>query len=239
MKLVRLSALAIVALSGFASADNVVVPNAYTNARGPTGASNLTRGDPRTYQLQMTAAEVQATGLAVGNFITGVAWRMQSSTSNSNLTAAADWSDYEITLGGAANAIGSMGFNYAANMTNPLLVRDGPLTLNPFPFNPALPAPAPQDFQEITFQNNYTYQGGDLVILFTHTGHNNVFDPFMDSEFFGQPSVRALQADGFQTATGTNFTNCIIQRLTFEVPSPAGLALLGLGGLVAGRRRRA
>ena len=49
----------------------------------------------------------------------------------------------------------------------------------------------------------------------------------------GGTNAFALQAENFETFSAT-----IFRKLTFEIPAPGSLAVVGLGGLVALRRRR-
>lgn len=62
--------------------------------------------------------------------------------------------------------------------------------------------------------------GADLLTYYT----NNVI---------GGDNAFALRAENFES-----FSSTIFRKLTFEIPAPGSLALVGLGGLVAMRRRR-
>jgi len=81
------------------------------------------------------------------------------------------WLDYEVTLAQAANPISSMSTVFLANLLNPVLVKNGALSIgantfsaggNPNPFGTLVVLDTP-----------YVYQGGDLVMQFTHNGSDS------------------------------------------------------------------
>lgn len=82
-------------------------------------------------------------------------------------------------------------------------------------------AAARADTLEVVDTINALVIGGtDLLAYYT----NNVI---------GGDNAFALQAENFDTFSAT-----ILRKLTFEIPAPGSLAVVGLGGLVALRRRR-
>ncbi|TVS03007.1 MAG: hypothetical protein EA423_08825, partial [Phycisphaerales bacterium] len=208
------------------------------------GLNTLTRGDgfPRTYQQQFTQAELAAQGLMPGMPLTGITWRTSITTSNDPTwppPGGATWDDYEITFAQAANPITNMSSTFADNMLNPVMVRSGQLHIPEGTFaspNPAAPDPNPWGF-EIPVAP-YTYQGGDLVVLYSHDGSNIPGHVFLDRVGGNDAWGRAISASSFQALTGgaptANFT---ITRFSF-VPAPGASALFGICGLVALRRRR-
>ncbi len=244
----RRSALLSVLITGLgvvasAGAQTVVVPNANAATAGNGGLNTVLRDalNPRTYQMQIAASELAVVG--VGNAITGIQFRLQPSAANATPwpPANAAWTNYDITLAQAANAMGAMSTTFAANMLNPQVVRNGGLTIPPnsFPGGAVLPAVNGWGFL-INFTNPYTYQGGDLVVYLTHDAGLFTGTRFCDALSTlapGSGSVfRALSGTGYNVATGA-FTSFTISQLTY-VPAPGTAALLGLGGLFAARRRR-
>jgi hypothetical protein len=87
----------------------------------------------------------------------------------------------------------------------------------PVAFNPNFDASNPIAIGQATYKPN-SYAGG--VATFTSENHLN-FDVYTDN--FG---------------TSVSYTGVVTPGAFTIVPAPASMALLGLGGLVAGRRRR-
>lgn len=240
-----LAAAAVAAMAGAAAAQGVaVVPQANANERGTGGLNTLTRGsgNPRTYQQQFTETELAAQGLMPGMPITGLAWRTSITTSNDPTWPPAGgvtWDDYEITFAQAANPITNMSSTFADNMLNPTMVQSGSLHIPEGSFqspNPTAPDPNPWG-PEIQF-TPYVYQGGDLVVLYSHNGSSLPGHVFLDRVASNDAWGRAISASSFQAVSGgsptTNFT---ITQFSF-VPAPGASALFGICGLVALRRRR-
>ncbi len=223
-----LAALAVAGLAASASAQSfAVVPGAQANERGTGGLNTLTRdaGNARTYQQQFTEFELAAQGLMPGMTITGVTWRASISASNDPTwppPGGATWADYQITLAEAANPIFNMSSTFADNMLNAVLVRSGPLTIPEGAFentSPAAPEPNPWGY-EITF-DPYTYQGGDLVILYSHPGSDITSNIFLDRVASNDAWGRAISASSFLAPSGGNPTaSFTINRLTFEAAGP-------------------
>lgn len=63
-------------------------------------------------------------------------------------------------------------------------------------------------------------------------GGNDLLNYYINN-VIGGTNAFALQAENFDTFSAT-----IFRKLTFEIPAPGSLAVVGLGGLVALRRRR-
>ncbi len=240
-----LAAAALAAASGAASAqDFAVVPQANANERGNGGLNTLVRdsGNPRTYQQQFTEAELAAQGLMPGMPMTGITWRASITSSNPATwppAGGATWDDYEITFAQAANPISNMSSTFADNMLNPVMVQSGSLHIPENSFandNPAAPDPNPWG-PEIAIAP-YTYQGGDLVVLYSHNGSDINSNIFLDRVSSDDAWGRAISASSFQAPTGGSPTSSfIITRFSF-VPAPGASALFGICGLVALRRRR-
>ncbi|MCC5785064.1 MAG: dockerin type I repeat-containing protein [Phycisphaerales bacterium] len=218
------ASLAVAGLAASASAQSfAVVPEARANERGTSGLNTLTRNDgfPRTYQQQFVEAELAAQGLMPGMTITGVTWRTSIVGSNPPTwppAGGATWSDYQITLAEAANPISAMSTTFADNMLNPVLVRSGELTIPEGAFaspDPAAPAPNPWG-HEVTF-DPYIYQGGDLVILYSHPGSDITTNVFLDVVVSNDAWGRAASASSFLATSGTSISaNFTINRLSFE-----------------------
>lgn len=154
---------------------------------------------------------------------------------------------YDITLAepsaAAVAANGLTSATFADNMSNPVLVRSGPLTVPQFSFESnAVGADADFSFI-ITFDTPYNFTPGqDLVMLVRHDGHGDVHGVETRWNFDGYAWTNGsvVSTGNVDDAVGNfgpgsfNLANRI--QFTF-VPEPAGLVLLALGGLLIGRRR--
>jgi hypothetical protein len=190
----------------------VVAPDDYTTIAGNSGLNTIVRGTnaPRTYQMQFTPAALG--GLPTGARIMGLRFRLSTSAASFPV-ATVTWSDYEVRLAQAANPIGSMSTTFLANLLNPVLVKDGPLSVgaesfsagsNPNPFGTLMALDTP-----------YAYQGGDLVMHFTHNGSGSTNTAFLDAANSSSPgygsSFRAMSANSFAAATGAAASVTIVE----------------------------
>jgi hypothetical protein len=217
--------------AGSAIAATVVVPFSSAATEGNNNSVVPYNTGARTNQYQMTNAAMG--GLPVGAVISGIQFRLDGGGAAAP-AASISWSDYEITLSQAANAIGSMSNTLASNMQNPVKVVDGSYTLA----GNSLPGTGtPRTFGAILpFAVNYTYQGGDLVLLLTHTNSTGAgTTPTLDAiqtDTSGTGGIRALSTPvGFQSPTADNnaFRFPVFQ-LVYMVPEPASFSLLAITG---------
>lgn len=184
---------------------NVVAPDNYTIVAGNVGINTLIRGVglPRTYQMQFTPDALS--GLPTGARITGLNFRLATSVTVSFPETVVTWSDYEVRLAQAASPIANMSTNFLPNMLNPVLVKDGALTVSANNFSSG---GNPKPFAAmVTLDTPYIYQGGDLVIHFTHSGSDSTNTTFLDGATSATPgygtSYRAVSANAFGAANGT------------------------------------
>jgi hypothetical protein len=222
-----------------ASADSLVVPSALASVEGDGNNNNPLINIGATAQLLIASSQLAA--ITPGSTITGIRFRLNSGLSSAP-TVAATWTDYEITLAQLATSISSPSAVFASNMTSPVLVRDGSLSLaaNSFPSGNT-----PNNFGPLVSfnQTSYTYPGGHLVVLLSHTENNLATAIAADSATSATPAYgtdfRALQVVGFQAVAASN-TSSSFPVIEFEftpVPEPAS-ALLALGAVGGLRRRR-
>jgi hypothetical protein len=207
MKALNLTTLLCAAILFSSQAGTVVAPNGYSSTAGLNGLNTLLRGTgaPRTYQMQFSALVLG--GLPVGSKITELRFRLDT-VSDVTVFPVDDihWLDYQVTLAQAVNSVTTMTTNFAANMRSPVLVKSGPLTLPALTFSGG---DSPNEFASLlVFDTPYTYQGGDLVMLFSHPGSDSAGTAYLDaatpqSAGYGT-DFRALSAPNFAATSGTN-----------------------------------
>jgi hypothetical protein len=243
--LLLLSVVTVVGLCGAAPAATVVTGDGLPE----TGQfSSLSREADRV--LQQFYDDTFFASIAQPVQITAMSFRLPSSAAV-DYPALGDlnFGRYDITLAApsAATAAGNglTSATFADNMSSPLLVRSGPLTipLNSFESN-AGGVPAEFSFI-INFDVPYNFTPGqDLVMLVRHDGHGDVNGVETRWNFDGY-----TWANGTVVSTGNvddavgNFgpgSFNLANRIQFTyVPEPATLALLSLAALALVRRRSA
>jgi hypothetical protein len=188
-----------------AVAPTVVAPNAYASVAGNNSLNTLVRstGNPRTYQMQFTSSALG--GLPAGARITQLLFRLGTNVAVNFPVGTVTWSDYEVTLAQAANPISSVSTTFAANLLNPVLVKSGPLSIGANQFTAG---GNPNTFATlIALDTPYVYQGGDLVMHFTHPGSDSTNTAFLDAATSTAPgygtSFRAISASTFGATSGT------------------------------------
>lgn len=215
-------------LHGNAFAASLTVPNASAGSEG-SQAFNFFSSAGRTYQVQF--AESQLSDIAAGTTITGISFRRNGSLTGSYPTTELSFSDFEITLAEAANAIGSFGSSAAGNMTDPVKVRDGALAVpaGSYPGDASPNAWGPV----ISFDSGYTYQGGDLVLLMTHAGITGWSGNLDGVTSDGASGYVARWGGSFQTdSLGFTANTMVIQLHYGAVPEPGTTAVIGALGMV-------
>jgi len=198
----------------------VVAPAAYAATYGTGGLNTLLRnsGAPRTYQMQFTPAALG--GLPVGAKITGLQFRLETNSA-AFPTNTVTWLNYEVTLAQAANSISTMSPNFAANMLSPVLVKNGALSIGANTFTTGT---NPNPFGSlVVFDAPYVYQGGDLVMLFSHTGSDSASTAYLDALSTTTPGYgtdfRALSASSFNATSGSAASVTIAQIVFTYSPS--------------------
>jgi hypothetical protein len=206
----------------------VVAPVNYTAVTGNGGLNTLLRNTnaPRTYQMQFTSNALA--GLPVGARVTALGFRLYTNNTVNFPAAAVHWSDYEVTLAQAANPISSMSTNFQANLRNPVLVKSGVLSIGANQFTAG---GNPNIFGTLlALDRPYVYQGGDLVMHFTHTGSDSLTTALLDAVTNSSPgygtSFRALSATTFG-ATGGTAASVTIVELLFTPAITQAIALSG------------
>ena len=222
-----------------ATAATVVAPNGSASSEGADSAQIIFNHE-FTVQYQIGSAHLSA--ISAGDLITAVSFRLDGGQPTGPAEDVV-FSDYTISLGQATSA-NLASDTFADNITNAQTVRTGAFTipahsvtggnatLNPFAAT-------------LTFDNPYAYQGGDLVILLTHTIPTSGYMANVDAissggelgtSIFAKFAVAyngtTSQVSGFYTPLQLHYT---------PVPEPseyAALAAAGLLGFAAWRRYR-
>jgi hypothetical protein len=220
--------LAALSLASYAPAGTVAVPNQYAStSSGTSGLNTFIRdlGNPRTGQLLIAASEL--TAIPVGNFITGLTFRMFSGGTAFPPTNAT-WADYTINIAQGGPLPGSTTF--ANNIVGPITVcRTGQMTLTTGWF-PVGGSPNPFG-TDIDCTTAFQYTGGNLVIEIRHPGSNitNQATHFLEAVLMTHPDYGTR----FWSATATGATATTGAANTFTVvrlqTSPTPVELLSVG----------
>ncbi len=237
MKLICVMAASL-AVSVSAFARDQVVPAAFENTPGTGTFLGPLANSQRTYQLLIH--ESLLTNI-LGHQLTGLSWRLPTSATGAWPTADVSFANYDIYLSGSV-APADRSLTFADNIVGAQTqVRSGALDIptSSYPFG-GLPV---NDFGPTIGFSPYVYSGGHLLVEIRHTGFSGT-----------SRSVDALIATGgaangygtlFSAAWTGNYAgvsgsqgNFSIFEFSTVVPSPGGLAVLGLALIGAGRRRR-
>jgi hypothetical protein len=222
-------ALAFAGYSFTLNAASTVTPSAFETSEGGGNSLAVLNGGGRTNQFQWTSTALS--GLPVGATITGMRFRLDGGGAAAPASML-NWTDYEVTLAKASNAIGSMSGTLTNNMTNPVQVMDGALSIstNSFPGTGT-----PRSFGPLfAFDTNYLYTGNDLVMLLTHNGSggSNITVDATTTTATGTGGYRALSTPaGFQGTVADNPT-WSLPIIQFDYVMPE-IAVRGNGNDVA------
>ena len=211
------------------------VPGSYASVFGTSGLNTLTRGtgNARTYQMQFSAAALS--GLPIGAQITELRFRQDSSAAAAFPSAPLSWTEYDVTLARASNLVSAMSLTFSNNMANPVLVKSGPLAVaaNQFPAGSS-----PNPFAPfIVFDVPYTYQGGDLVMLFRHPGSSSTNSTFLDALSTSAPGYGTdFKAVSFISFTGTSGgqASVTIPQIVFNYSPTQTITGTGTEAVLAG-----
>ncbi|MBD1843291.1 hypothetical protein H6F89_07725 [Cyanobacteria bacterium FACHB-63] len=222
--------LSLAAPMSAAHALTVVAPNSAMSTDGNSASGLPLSSNAATIQFIYPTSALG--GLANGDQITGIAFRLNNSESSPS--PALTFSNYVIQLSQSINAPGSLSTTFAANIASDgVTVRNGSLTFvaNSFPSGAN-----PNAFGSvINFTTPYTYTGGSLLITLSHTGNGSGIFPLIDADStFGGQSLTATGS--FNATTGnpnvaTPIAQFTVQPVPFAFSPLPGLLLTGVGKL--------
>jgi len=223
--------LAVVA-AALGSEVNVVVPLDYKNAPGTSTFLGPHASTARTYQ--MLIHESQLVDL-VGLPLNGITWRLPTSATVDWPATDVNYDFYDIYLSGSV-APADRSLTFAENIVGPQTkVRTGPLTVtaNSYTFGNV-----PNHFGPTIEFDEWVYSGGHLLVEIRHAG-NTVSSRSVDAIGTTTPGYGTLfsacWASGANATSGSQGNFTVAQFSA--VPEPTTMVLLGLGALLALRRR--
>lgn len=225
----------IVAASGLASAQ-FVVPSAFASGGNGSFIGPLASGQ-RTYQLLIHADMLS--GL-VGQELNGLSFRNGSGATSDWPPAGAMFSSYDIYLSGSVDP-SARSLTFADNVVGTQTqVRSGSLMIAAGDYTSG---GSPNAFGSyIEFGSDWLYSGGNLLIEIRHSGSgqtSRAVDAVTASSGPGSGYGTMFSAAWQSSSTASVGVqgNFAITQLRV-VPAPTGVAVMGLGLLAAGRRRR-
>lgn len=204
-----------------------VAPPAFATTDAPGAMTGPTELTASTILVQFSAAQLPF--LSPGQQITAVSFRLEGN----ELPVTITYPNYRVQVSQAANSITSMSTSFAANQLNPVTVYDAPLTFDAA----SMPTGnSPNAFgPTITFSTPYTYQGGDLVLYFTHPTGSGPDSVTLDAAtaVVDDSGYRLLGRSGENAATGTFTARVVVTQFSFlsaaVAPEPGTLFLLAMG----------
>ncbi len=246
MKTALAASTVMLALAG--SSFGQLVPSGVTEA---SGLNTVMRNAARTYQAYYHQSNF--TSVTTPTTLTGLQFRLFANPNQNGVGAASSWpatnqsfANYTIMLAqpsaaiNAAGEIPSASASFASNMVNAVTVYNAALTITAGSFLNDGTATTPASWgMTINFSTPYTYNPGDgLMLYISHTGYTGG----APQPFFAVGNFAANVADAVSSTAGANATNpggFASPMVVQFIPTPGAMAMLGLGGLVAARRRRA
>ncbi len=189
----------------------VTVGDAFVSNLGTIGSSTPLREVPRTQVTVMNANQFDTIG--PGSDFVGMSHRLNGSSPAWPM-AAATFARFSIDLSRSATAPGSLSTTVANNVgTDSVSVRSGPLTIPIGSLKERGPHGTAPFSWEILFAQPYSYRGGPLLTLMSHSGQSGSASDLVDAE--------SSPANGYGTVFQTLFAvseNATVATITNPFP---------------------
>jgi uncharacterized protein (TIGR03382 family) len=239
--------VALAATTTTARAAVVVAPNSLTNAMGNGQGMGFLRGygaGGKRYQQVYTSANFG--GFTASESISKIAFRAKQALFGTFIGNSVTVSNIIITMSTTSkNDVTTLDPTFANNTgSNAMVVYSGSLTLT------TATAGTTAFGYVINLQSGFVFNKGDGNLLLDFVIPDNAivsgngtigfsqFDTITDAFPSGDGIGSATGASGSATIGSNSTTGLVTQFTSTAVPTPGAAALLALGGVVLGRRRR-
>jgi hypothetical protein len=207
----------------------IIVPAQFALAEA--GSSDNAPLGATEQHFQQAFSSALLTNLSVGNWIDGIAFRVQG---GETALPAQTIPIYDISLSQSPNAPGSLSATFADNRgADFLTVRSGALIVNAGDFPGGS---SPNNLGWIPFSTPYQYQGGDLLIEVDYQG----FSAGRDADAAYSFSVNLAQTafgNGYNSTTADAgiYAEALVMGFSITstpTPEPSAFLMLGVGFLL-------
>ena len=154
------------------SQTQVVVPSAAATTEGGSREGTALGAFSNTVHAVINESLLLSSGLVPGDVLTGLSFRVDGNQGSPI------WSvdDYQIRLATSLNSAGNLNDDFTLNRgSDYTVVRSGPLSYDGTEYDDGNNGPGgSHEFgEELTFDTPFTYQGGDLLLEYTHSPIDN------------------------------------------------------------------
>lgn len=203
----------------------IVAPSALN---GVEGAGFYIYNGPITFQQVM--APSQLLGLQVGDVITGMQLRLDSTWLAS---AASSNTNFDVSIGPSNFAPGSLTSSVAGNQgAGTVLARSGSID---FPLNSFSFGSSPNSFGPlIPFTTNYTYTGGNLLLTISHQAPSAELDFDVGTGITGVQTYQAQVYNSAELSDSSLDSGLAVQFSLATVPEPATYIAAAVGVAFSG-----
>ncbi len=209
--------------------NTLVAPSALN---GVEGAGFYIYNGPITFQQVM--APSQLLGLQVGDIITGMQLRLDSTWLAS---AASSNTNFDVRIGPSNFAPGSLTSSVAGNQgAGTVLARSGSINfpLNSYPFGSSPNAFGPF----IPFTTSYTYTGGNLLLTIAHQAPSSELDFDVGIGITGVQTYQAQVYNSAELSDSSPDSGLAVQFTIAAVPEPATYIAAAVGVAFGGLAMR-
>lgn len=221
-----LSLMALLFAAGLSWGQGTIVAPSALN--GVEGTGFYIYNGPITFQQVM--APSQLLGLQVGDVITGMQLRLDSTWPAS---AASSNTNFDVSIGPSNFAPGFLTSSVAGNQgAGTVLARSGSINfpLNSFPFGGS-----PNGFGPfIPFSTNYTYTGGNLLLTISHQTPSSELDFDVGLGITGVQTYQAQAYNSAELSDSSPDSGLALQFTLASVPEPSTYIAAAVGVAFSG-----